>query len=62
MGTGHVWTDIPIPATAWGQQAVPAVALQTQVGIDERIFIIWDPYVSTPVSTLWDNDTTTWIA
>jgi hypothetical protein len=62
MGTGHVWSNVTPAAHSWTDKTPPAESTQVLVGGDVRQFVVWDPYVSTPVSTTWDADTTTWIS
>lgn len=48
------------PLASWSLVSLPTAAFN-QVDTDNRQFVVWDPYISMPVSTVWDGGDTTWI-
>lgn len=60
MGTGHTWSAAVIPSTTWTPKTTAAF-VYSRLAESVRKFVVWDPYVSNPVSTVWDAGATTWV-
>ena len=61
MSTDHTWDQQVIPSTSFATVSAPVAATQETIPVDNREFVVWDPYTSSPVSTIWDGGATTWI-
>lgn len=32
----------------------------TNIPVGQNVFVVWDPYISRPVSTIWDGQRSIW--